>query len=225
MTFKHAFQQTPILKQTTDLKGNRCYQSESGEFYESVTTFLGRTWNKGNLIAWQKRLGASEAEKERKRAAIRGKNLHTLAESYLMNEKVNYNNDPMNQVLFVRVLPLLNKIDNIRLIETPLYSDEIKLAGTPDIIADYENDLAVIDLKTSSKKKKREWVIHYFLQVACYGVMYNEIFGVLPKKAVLIIASEEVQSQIFTENMETCVKMLRNYLKDPIKFQVKAGNK
>jgi genome maintenance exonuclease 1 len=136
-----------------------------------------------------------------------------------MNEKVVFD-DPVRKSVFLNIKSALSRINNIRLLEKPLYSDELKLAGTPDAISDFDNDLAVIDFKTSNKIKKRIWIVHHFLQAACYAVMYNEHFKTMPQKAVIIMAVEnERQPVVYIEPMRGCILALREFIKDPIQFQ------
>ena len=56
------------------------------------------------------------------------------------------------------VIPQINeKIDNIRGIELGMWSEGLKVAGTSDLVADYEGELAIIDWKTSTYIKKEEY--------------------------------------------------------------------
>jgi len=83
-------------------------------------------------------------------------------------------------------LPQINeRIDNIRGIELPLWSDELRVAGTTDLIADYEGELAIIDWKTATYIKKEEYILSYILQGTAYSRMLYEMYGLIPKKIVL----------------------------------------
>ena len=217
--FTHDFVIPPVMKQITDENGKRYYISPSGDKLESVTTFIGRNWEKKGLIKWQKRLGVVAADKERIRTSTRGKSLHSSIESYLMNEKVIID-DPVKKSVFINIKPALHRINNIRLLEKPLYSNELQLAGTPDCISDFDDVPAIIDFKSANKIKKRIWIVHHFLQAACYAVMFNEHFGVMPKKAVIIMTVEnEHQPVVYIEPMRGCILALREFIKDPILFQ------
>ena len=176
-------------------------------------------------MAWKARVGEKKAAEVTRKASVRGTSVHKITETYLMNEQIDFKDNPNNKVLFLKIKPILDRLDNIRLLETPIYSKKLGLAGTPDCISDYDGDLAVVDFKTSTRFKKREWIVNYFLQTACYGLMYEELFWTLPKKAVICMATEaSEQPQLFVEPMETCVKMLYNFIKDPIAFQAKIDN-
>ena len=77
------------------------------------------------------------------------------------------------------------RIDNIRGIELAMWSDKLKVAGTTDLVADYNGELAVIDWKTGSYVKKDEYVFHYILQGAAYCHMLAEMYKLVPKKIVI----------------------------------------
>ena len=217
--FNHNFVAVPKLVQQTQNDGVRRYVTPEGHAYESVTTFISRNWDKTGLKKWEKRLGFKAADKERIRTSTRGKSLHSSIESYLMNEKVIID-DPVKKSVFINIKPALHRINNIRLLEKPLYSNELQLAGTPDCISDFDDVPAIIDFKSANKIKKRIWIVHHFLQAACYAVMFNEHFGVMPKKAVIIMTVEnEHQPVVYIEPMRGCILALREFIKDPILFQ------
>lgn len=118
--------------------------------------------------------------------------------------------------MFVDIKPKLDLIDNIRLLELPMRSKTLQLAGTPDLIADYDGVFSVCDFKTSNGVKKKKWIVHYFLQCACYAVMYEEAFGVLPQQAVILMAVEKTSKAIvFKEPMKGCILALKQFVKNP----------
>ncbi len=60
--------------------------------------------------------------------------------------------------------PALQKIDNIRALEQPVYSKELRVAGTADTICDFEGVPSVVDFKTASRMRDKESIENYFLQ-------------------------------------------------------------
>jgi len=83
-------------------------------------------------------------------------------------------------------IPQINeKIDNIRGIEMGMWSNGLKVAGTSDLVADYEGELAIIDWKTATYIKKEEYLLSYILQGTAYCMMLYEMYGLLPKKIVI----------------------------------------
>jgi genome maintenance exonuclease 1 len=171
-------------------KGQRWYTTPTGKQYASVTTVLSdgpKPW----LEDWRNSLGHSAADKETKRTADRGTAVHLLAEKYLNNEEGFTKGIPVDYVkLFNQIKIPLNRIDNIRAQEVPLYSDDLRLAGRVDVVGEYEKVLSIIDFKTSNNNKNDEMVEDYFLQCTAYAIMYYELFGEAIEDIVVIIAVE-----------------------------------
>ena len=220
MIFTHKLVTPPNKLKQINSDGGRVYESAEGKTYESVTAYLSRLMDKTHLVRWQKRMGAVKAEKVRRETSARGTSLHKLVEGYVMNEPVEFGDNFMLKQRFNKVQTPLDRLTDIRLVEKALYSDSLGLAGTPDIIGNYTDKLAVVDLKTSTNIKKKEWIVSYFLQAACYGVMFEEHYGEQPELAVIIMATEALpQPQVFIEPMKNCIGMLNNFRKDPMLFQ------
>jgi genome maintenance exonuclease 1 len=92
----------------------------------------------------------------------------------------------------------------------------MKLAGTCDLIISVDGILTVVDYKTSSKPKRREWVQHYILQCAAYALMINERTGLrVPQVAILIAVEGQTEPTIFCEktrdHMVDLYKVLKTY--------------
>ena len=85
-----------------------------------------------------------------------------------------------------------------------MWSKHLGVAGRCDCIGVWDNELAIIDWKTSNKLKKEEWVEDYFLQATAYSIMYEERTKQPVGKAVIVIAVEGDQPQVF-------VKRTKNY--------------
>ena len=174
-------------------KGGRYYETPSGAKYPSVTS-VTRLHNLESIPAWKDKVGEEEAGKISRRALARGNKIHSLAEKYLLNE--GDLSDDFSKTDFGVMIPYLDKINNIHCLETQLYSDHLKTAGTVDCIGEYEGKLTVIDFKTSAKLKKREWVKDYFMQCSAYAVMYEERTGTPIERLLLIINVEDEGVQL-----------------------------
>jgi genome maintenance exonuclease 1 len=101
--------------------------------------------------------------------------------------------------MFTSIQSLLDRINNIHCVEGALYSDELELAGRTDLIAEFDNELAVIDYKTSRKKKTWEMCHSYFMQGAFYAHAYEERTGVSVNDVVIIMAVENEKPLLFRE--------------------------
>ena len=204
MTFKHELVQLKELNTKSSDTG-RFYETPEGQSYPSVTTITGLL-SKASILAWRQRVGHSKADAITKAATTRGNKVHKMAEMYLRNEmasQINLFEDPMPHIedMFFQLTELLdNSIGIINAIEAPLYSDQLKVGGRVDVIAEWDGELAVIDFKTSSKPKKESWIDGYFMQSSAYALMFEELTGIKINKIVIAIAVENNRSQVFIKN-------------------------
>jgi len=218
--FTHKLLDFPDLN-TISKNGKRYYVMESGDAYPSVTTVLDSMTDKTSLFEWRKRVGEAEANKISRRAASRGTALHLACEKYVLNENINFSEEmPTTQMLFNQMKEVLdNKVDNIYCVESPLVSHKLKVAGRVDLIAEYDDEISIIDFKTSDKTKKKEWIESYFLQASLYSYMFWEMTGIPVKKIMIGICVEsETKPQIFIESpvkyIEKAAGMVKNYHKN-----------
>jgi ATP-dependent exoDNAse (exonuclease V) beta subunit len=71
-------------------------------------------------------------------------------------------------------------------------------AGTLDLLVEDDNEqIKLVDFKSSKKPKKREWIRNYEMQAAAYSVACNERFGFFPKRAEIWISCETGEMQEF----------------------------
>ena len=205
--FNHIQNEKYTVQNIVENNKGRHYQFED-ELYPSITTILGYFKNKSpGLIEWRKRVGEKEAQKISTLAARKGTNLHNIVEKYLMNEAIEYSN-PTTKSSFLSIKNYLDNIDNIMYIEDPFYSKQYRIAGRPDVIAEYMNVPSVIDFKTSSRKKNKEWIEDYFLQTAAYALMLEEKTGQKIDQLVIIMAVHDSTPQIFIEDKTPYVPKL-----------------
>lgn len=203
--FKHDF---PSLKRV-DSEGGRSYLTPTGRAYPSVTSVVGL--HKAQQIQeWRQRVGAEEANKISKRASNRGTSIHALCENYLLDNEFEI---PLPDVeMFSSMRPLLDRIDNIHCLETQLYSHHLEVAGTVDCIAEYEGKLHVIDFKTASKPKQRDWIHDYFMQTSAYAVMFEELTGIPVGRLLIVMGVDDHEPLVFQEKRNDWIgefKLLR----------------
>ena len=191
MQYTHNLVQIPLAIQT-EIDGVRYYQTPEGRLYPSITTVLSQTSDMSGLDVWRERIGAEAAEQIMKDAQIHGTMTHKLCEDYLNNKEPDgdFLDIPRNH--FEKLKPYLHKMNNIHGIELPLYSDEFKIAGTCDCIAEYNGDLSIIDFKTSRSRLMEHYdkVQKYFMQATAYSLMWKERTGT-DIDQIVIIGSEE----------------------------------
>ena len=190
-----------------DNSGNyRTYITPEGNSYPSITSVLSANPEKAAMLqTWKDRVGEAEAARVSQKASKNGNIVHDALEQYVLGHKVTCVNPQYKGIKKV----LDEHVDNIRGIEIPLYSDIIKIAGTSDLVADFDNELSVIDYKTSLKLKREEWITDYFLQSTFYALSIKERYGILPKYLVIIIGVEgEAQPQIFKMKIKNYITKL-----------------
>ena len=158
------------------------YYRRNGEYYPSITYVLG-SYPKGKFFEdWLKKVGYS-AEYIVRKAGEEGTQVHEMIEDYLNGKELNFlvNGIPMYNPdvwqMFLRFVDFWEEYKPT-LIETEvhLFSDELKVAGTCDMICEIEiegkKELWVIDFKTSNHLQTT-----YDLQGAIYAKCYEECYG------------------------------------------------
>ena len=155
------------------------YYRRNGECYPSVTYVLG-VYPKGKFFEdWLKKVGYS-ADYIVKKAGEEGTQVHEMIEAFLEGEELNFlgpNGRPLYHPdvwqMFLRFVEWWEEY-NPTLIETEvhLFSDELKVAGTCDMVCEIDGELWIVDFKTSNNMHTT-----YELQTAVYGKMYEECYG------------------------------------------------
>jgi len=197
-----------VLEQVNTDTG-RYYKTPTGVLYPSVTTVTG-LMNEKSIKEWRQKVGNEEANKISSKAAVRGTRMHTLFENYVDNadidvEKYNYN-DSLN---FSAIKPLIDdNIDNVHLQETRLYSDFLQMAGTVDCVAEWKGKLSVIDFKTSTRHKNRDYITNYFCQASAYAIMFEERFKIPVSRIVILISVDGDEPQYFEDRRDAYIDQL-----------------
>lgn len=209
MKFNHCAPKELIELTTESINGRRYYVTPKGK-YPSITTVLS-AFPKPELLKWRQRVGEEQANKITKEATTNGTRIHAICEDFLNNKPLDL--PLLEKESFLKLKPHLLNINNIHGLEVPLYSDQLRIAGRTDCIAEYDGVLSVIDFKTSRKVKKEEWILDYFLQATMYSIAYYELTGIKIKQIVILIAVTEDESQIFVKNTNDYVMPLLEKVK------------
>jgi hypothetical protein len=154
------------------------YYRRNGKYYPSVTYVLSYYPKGKHFQNWLKKVGYS-ADWIVKKAGEEGTQVHEMIEDYLNGEELNFlqNGTPMyNPDIWQMFLKFVDFWEEYKptLIETEvhLFSDELKVAGTCDMVCEINDKLWIIDFKTSNHLQTT-----YDLQTAVYGKMYEECYG------------------------------------------------
>ena len=218
--FKHNWVTLPKLKQINSEDGRK-YAIDKEIKYPSITTVLGKTKDLSYLKEWRKRVGEEHANKVTAAATSRGTSMHKLCEDYLLNQDLDDLGSTAGELLFRGIRPYLDRIDNVRALESGLFSHKLHVAGTVDCIADYDGELTIIDFKTAKAAKRESYIHDYFMQGAFYFTSFYELTGELPKQILVLISVQDGSVQEFfvkgkeiihwTEQLKERIKKYESY--------------
>lgn len=196
----------PLIKVVSkNHNGKRCYVIDGEEnYYPSVTTVLGCRGKKA-IYEWRARVGEEAANKVSREASGNGTALHSLCELYLKGDP-NFNRKKMQvppnaSARFNKLTPALERIDGIYFQEQKLVSNLLEVGGTVDLFGSFDNEISIIDFKTSRRKKRLEDIMSYFAQCYAYGQCVYEMYDIEPKKAVIIMSYED-SYEIFSQDIK-----------------------
>ena len=158
------------------------YYRRNGKYYPSITYVLSCYPKGKHFQDWLKKVGFS-ADWIVKKAAEEGTQVHEMIEDYLNGKELNFlqHGNPMyNPLVWQMFLKFVDFWEEYKptLIEAEvhLFSDEIKVAGTCDLVCEIEVDgkteMWIIDFKTSNNLQ-----ITHDLQGAIYAKCYEECYG------------------------------------------------
>ena len=198
----------PTLEQI-EVNGVRHYTAEGVGPYPSVTTVLSSDKSKEEGIRkWRERVGEEEANRVSHMATQRGTAVHQIMEDYILDQDPITKPMPIHLATALRLKKWVDTyVGDVKLVEGQLFSHELKTAGTVDLVAEWDGEMAIIDWKTSKYAKKREYIENYFMQEAAYAVMFEERTGIPVKRLVTAVAYDEPNNgcQLFIENRDNWI--------------------
>lgn len=207
-----------LPKLTIDNTPNgRYYCTPDGNRYPSITTILSKNPEKiASLQEWRARIGEAEANRISVTSASRGTALHNLMENYVMKGVTcDVFKTPILKKMFFQCRDVINdNLEEVYSAEASLYSDFLKVTGTPDMICRWAGRNTVVDYKTSLKPKSEEYILDYFLQTTAYAIMFEERTGIRIPGLVIIISNVNDDIQVFWKNCRDYVKPLIKILEN-----------
>jgi len=169
----------PKLKQINFLD-RRVYKRSEGVYYPSVTTILQYMPKNKFFDTWLKDVGHN-ADLIMRKAGKEGTQVHEACEKLIKGEELSwmddYGNAKYSQLVWEMILKFADfwrthKPEAIE-IETFVWSDEHKYAGTADLVVKMDGEVWLLDLKTSNSLHKS-----YDLQLASYAKGLEESKGI-----------------------------------------------
>mgnify|MGYP001578078566 CR=1 FL=1 len=186
------------------LPTGRTYDTPHGKF-PSITTILGKTANQQWLQKWRERVGVEEADRISKEATDRGELIHKYTERHFNDENIfsELLQETNDVQLMTRKLieAVQNNVTKIYAQEIPVWSPTLKYAGRIDLVGEFREVPAIVDFKTSKKRKYVDQVKDYYLQCCGYAHAHNELFGTTIEKIVILITIETGGVQAFYGNV------------------------
>jgi len=176
----------------------RKYETPVG-LLPSVTTILQATMpleQKQRLQRWRERQKkTTEDANTESEAANRGTKIHELIAAQLQGKPLDCPDEllefwhPVRKVIVAISAPPVA-------IETPVYHPTLQYAGTPDLIASWQEQLTIFDWKTSYRMKQLSWMGDAAIQVAAYKAAFEQIAGIEIEQALVVVISPN-RVQIF----------------------------
>lgn len=155
------------------------YYRRHGKYYPSITHVLSCYPKGKHYEDWLKKHGFS-SEYIAKKAADEGTQVHELAEKYLLGEELKFlspNHSPLYDPnvwnMFLRFVDFWETYKPTLLeTEVHLFSDELEIAGTCDLVCEIDGEIWIIDFKTSNHLQTT-----YEIQTSIYAKCYEECYG------------------------------------------------
>ncbi len=182
--------------------GSQYYLDPKGDRLPSVTTILNATKpqeQRDRLVNWRQRVGTDEANRISTTASRRGTQTHKYIQHYLQGEDTPC--PEASRPYWESIKPVLQNIDNVRLLEGLVCHYDLSYAGIVDCVAAYKGIACVCEWKTADKPKGSvEHLFDYPLQLAAYlGAVnhYYQDYGVQLNHALIVVAISEMPAQVF----------------------------
>ena len=218
------------LKQINDkVTRKRVYLTPDGEQLPSVTTILSSTKDMTHLNEWRKRVGEENARRITTEAAGIGTAMHGNLERFLVGMQRQPGNNPVhvqaNKMADVIIENGLKDVDEVWAMEQSLYFPGL-YSGTTDLCGVYDNEESIIDFKSSTKTKKREWITDYFLQTCAYALAHNLQHETNIKQGVILLCTPKLEFQEFIIKDNEFLWYQKKFIERVSKYQdqLRVGN-
>jgi genome maintenance exonuclease 1 len=178
------------------------YRVPNGNLYPSVSTILSAGADHSYIDEWRAKVGDKVADEISKKATTRGTLLHENIENRIMGKPETFNMFHVEEKqMFKSALPIVDELEEVIALETQLWSDKLRAAGTVDCCARYKGKLRLIDWKTSGRYKSRDEIHSYFLQTASYAYMIYERTGIAVGDILIVMMSQDDGLLLFEEKV------------------------
>ena len=186
------------------IDGERIYDVGE-EKLPSVTTILSATQSdekRESIANWTAKVGKTEAERVKNKAAARGTAMHSILERHILENNVldltetGQEAHKMAKVIIEKGFPNLEEIwgSEVVLSYPGLY------AGQTDLCGIYQGRESIVDFKQSNKPKREEWIEDYYYQGVAYATAHDCIYGTNIEQFVIMMCTPDLFYQQFVLN-------------------------
>ena len=209
------------MSQTLEIRevwsnGRRYYTTPFGKL-PSVTSILKATEpaeDKARLAAWQEKMREKGEDPDAisRDSAARGKNLHSMVETYLKTGV------PGKGAWWASVWAFMQGVDRTQemLIEHSIASPA-GYAGALDLKATHNVTECVVDWKTSLKPKRLEWIEGFCMQTSAYTAALNlarqKVGRPCITSAAIVVAYERRACDVFWLTRDMLMDYYSRFLK------------
>ena len=204
----------------------RIYHTPDGDF-PSVTTILRATDDDTWLDQWRARVGAKEAERIQRETAARGTLVHSYLERTWNGEDVSDEISGSSHEIRAMTLGLLGlmseNVSSSYVQELIVWNKDMGYAGRLDFVGEWNGVPAVIEFKTSKRKKYGHAAENCSLQATAYAVAHNSLFKTDIETIVTLVATVDGRVQVieacagnFVEMLAERVDRYHQMLRDPV---------
>lgn len=184
------------------VKGRQYYLDAEGQRLPTVTTILNATRSQTQRQAlqnWRQRVGVEAAAQISSTASRRGTGTHRQIQRYLRGESPVCSEAV--RPYWDSIWPVLQDLDQIRLVESPVFHNPLRYAGQIDCVASYQGIPCLCEWKTADQPKgSLERLYDYPLQVAAYWGAVNQLYqdyDLSLNYAMLVVAIPETPAEVF----------------------------
>lgn len=184
------------------LQGKQYYVDEVGRRLPSVTTILNATRppeRREALANWRQRVGVEAATQITTTASRRGTGTHKQIQRYLQGE--NPTCPEAVRPYWDSVQPVLQELDEVRLVEGTVFHYDLGYAGKVDCVASYRGTPCICEWKTADRPRQElKNLYDHPLQVVAYCGAANwlyEDYQLDLHHALLVVALPDQPAEIF----------------------------
>ena len=175
----------------------RVYKRSDGVYYPSVTTILQYMPRNQFFENWLKDVGHN-ADLIARHAAKEGTQVHEAVEDLVLGREVawmdDYGRAKYSEITWIQICRFAEfwKKHNPKLISSEefVYSDTHKYAGTADLLVEMDDEVWLLDIKTSKHLHKS-----YNLQLSAYATAMEEMKGITIDRTGIIWLKAHTRSE------------------------------